>query len=640
MAEIGSIIDGKYEILREIGKGGMSVVYLAMDTHLNKQWAVKEIRKKGSGKNDEIVVNSLLAEANMMKRLDHPALPRIVDIIDNGVTIYVVMDYIEGESLDKILNEYGAQPEELVITWAKQLCDALSYLHSQKPPIIYRDMKPANIMLKPEGNIKIIDFGIAREYKEQNLADTTVLGTKGYAPPEQYSGQTDARSDIFALGMTMHHLLTGVDPRSGDAYAPVRMWNPELSEGIEIIIDKCVQPAAENRYQNCADLLYDLEHPELITRDYKKKQKRKLTAFITASALTVILGVSGLVCNVMATRVNNNNYETLVSPSVATSLEDKVSSYEQAIKIYPNRIEAYTCMLEAYEDEGKFGKKENDEFLALYNAHKDNFDVTSKEYAELNYKIGMMYFNYYTNDDTVLKDISFHVEPGQTIGIIGATGSGKSSLINLICRFYDVNQGRVLVDDIDVRNLNLQTLRGNIGIAMQDVFLFSDTIEGNIAYGNPDCTFEQVQAAAKIANADEFIREMPEGYDTIIGERGVGLSGGQKQRISLARAILKDPSIIILDDTTSAIDMETESMIQNELKKISDERTVFIIAHRISSIIHADQILVLDNGRLVERGTHEQLLAKKGYYSTVFHHQYGEFDRFKKVRAEKGRGEA
>lgn len=137
MTEIGTVIDGKYEILKEIGRGGMSVVYLAMDKHLNKQWAVKEIRKKGSGKNDEIVVNSLLAEANMMKKLDHPALPRIVDIIDNGVTIYVVMDYIEGESLDKILNEYGAQPEELVVNWAKQLCDALSYLHSQKPPIIY-----------------------------------------------------------------------------------------------------------------------------------------------------------------------------------------------------------------------------------------------------------------------------------------------------------------------------------------------------------------------------------------------------------------------------------------------------------------------------------------------------------------------
>ena len=280
----------------------------------------------------------------------------------------------------------------------------------------------------------------------------------------------------------------------------------------------------------------------------------------------------------------------------------------------------------------------------IYKVYTTEPDIKQPEHVvekrKLKGSVTFDHVNYYTNDDTVLKDISFHVEPGQTVGIIGATGSGKSSLVNLICRFYDVNQGRVLVDDIDVRNLNLQTLRGNIGIAMQDVFLFSDTIEGNIAYGNPDCTFEQVQAAAKIANADEFIREMPEGYDTIIGERGVGLSGGQKQLISLARAILKDPSIIILDDTTSAIDMETESMIQNELKKISDERTVFIIAHRISSIIHADQILVLDNGRLVERGTHEQLLAKKGYYSTVFHHQYGEFDRFKKVRAEKGRGEA
>ena len=391
MAEIGSVIDGKYEILREIGHGGMSVVYLAMDTHLNKQWAVKEIKKKGSGKNDEIIVNSLLAEANLMKRLDHAALPRIVDIIDNGVTIYVVMDYIEGESLDKILNEYGAQPEELVIGWAMQLCDALAYLHAQKPPIIYRDMKPANIMLKPEGNIKIIDFGIAREYKEQSLADTTVLGTKGYAPPEQYSGQTDARSDIFALGMTMHHLLTGIDPRSGEAYAPVRMWNPELSEGIELIIDKCVEPAPENRYQNCSDLLYDLEHPDLITRGYKKRQKRKVAAFMAAAGMTVVFFLTGTVCTTIAKNINNSNYEILVSPSTATALNE--------IAIYPERTDAYMCMLEAYEDEGRFGKEENDEFLALYNANKDTFDHTTSEVAELNYKIGMMYFNYYTEED-------------------------------------------------------------------------------------------------------------------------------------------------------------------------------------------------------------------------------------------------
>ena len=339
-----------------------------------------------------MVVNSLLAEANMMKKLDHPALPRIVDIIDNGITIYVVMDYIEGESLDKVLNEYGAQPEEQVIAWAEQLCEALEYLHSQKPPIIYRDMKPANVMLKPEGNIKIIDFGIAREYKEQKLSDTTVLGTKGYAPPEQYSGQTDARSDIFALGMTMHHLLTGIDPRSGEAYAPVRMWNPQLSEGIELIINKCVEPAAENRYQSCSDLLYDLEHPELITKDYKKKQKRKMRSFITTVALAIVFLVSGIICNRISVNIKNNNYDALVSISTSTSLSDKIDSYKQAIEIYPDRLEAYLKLIEAYEDEGTFSKAENDQFLAIYNEHKDGFDTSDVKEAELNYKVGMMYF--------------------------------------------------------------------------------------------------------------------------------------------------------------------------------------------------------------------------------------------------------
>lgn len=387
MTEIGSVIDGKYEILKEIGRGGMSVVYLAMDKRLNKQWAVKEIRKKGSGKNDEIVVNSLLAEANMMKKLDHPALPRIVDIIDNGVTIYVVMDYIEGESLDKILNEYGAQSEEMVVGWAKQLCDALSYLHSQKPPIIYRDMKPANVMLKPEGNIKIIDFGIAREYKEQNLADTTVLGTKGYAPPEQYSGQTDARSDIFALGMTMHHLLTGVDPRSGEVYAPVRQWNPELSEGIEIIIDKCVEPAAENRYQSCSDLLYDLEHPELITRGFKKKQKRKLISFLVSIGLCVVMAITGVVLNLSATHVNNQDYDANLEGS------DPVK-YFAAVDIYPSRVDAYNMLIEYYKNHDA----ENAEITKVGNtveAHAKDLDSTDSAVADMYYDMGKLYFSDY-----------------------------------------------------------------------------------------------------------------------------------------------------------------------------------------------------------------------------------------------------
>lgn len=387
MTEIGTVIDGKYEILKEIGRGGMSIVYLAMDKRLNKQWAVKEIRKKGSGKNDEVVVNSLLAEANMMKKLDHPSLPRIVDIIDNGITIYVVMDYIEGESLDKILSEYGAQPEELVVNWAKQLCDALSYLHSQKPSIIYRDMKPANVMLKPEGNIKIIDFGIAREYKEQNLADTTVLGTKGYAPPEQYSGQTDPRSDIFALGMTMHHLLTGVDPRNGEPYAPVRQWNPELSEGIEIIIDRCVEPAAENRYQSCSDLLYDLEHPELITRGFKKKQKRKLLSFIVSAGLCIFMAIAGVILNISATAVNNQDYDANIGSSDPTK-------YFAAVDIYPERVDAYNMLIEYYKNHDA----ENNDITKVGNtieANADSLNLTDPEIADMHYDMGKLYFSDY-----------------------------------------------------------------------------------------------------------------------------------------------------------------------------------------------------------------------------------------------------
>ncbi|MGN0353130.1 MAG: ABC transporter ATP-binding protein [Roseburia sp.] len=264
----------------------------------------------------------------------------------------------------------------------------------------------------------------------------------------------------------------------------------------------------------------------------------------------------------------------------------------------------------------------------IYNTYCEEPKVKTPQKGEKRQQLkGAVEFRnvaYRADDEDIIQDINFKVNPGETVGIIGSTGAGKSTVMNLLCRFYDATEGEVLVDGVDVRDMDLYCLRDNIGMAMQDVFLFSDTIEGNIAYGRPDSSFEEVRQAAIKADANHFIKNLPDGYDTIVGERGVGLSGGQKQRISLARALLKNPSILILDDTTSAVDMETESYIQEQLKRIEKDCTIFIIAYRISSIKDADKILVMDQGRIVEQGTHEELVKANGYYASAFRHQYGE----------------
>ncbi|MCM2531285.1 ABC transporter ATP-binding protein/permease [Neobacillus pocheonensis] len=273
-------------------------------------------------------------------------------------------------------------------------------------------------------------------------------------------------------------------------------------------------------------------------------------------------------------------------------------------------------------------------FIASAEKVEDLLNVKSKitndaiRYNVKNFK-GVVDFDHVSfsyGDEPVLEDINFKVVPGQTVGIIGPTGAGKSTLVNLLSRFYDTTSGEVRVDGVNVKDWDIHKLREKIAMVMQDIFLYSDTIEGNIAYGNPEASIESVQFAAKVAEAHEFISELPDGYDTIVGERGVGLSGGQRQRIALARAVLKDPTILILDDTTSAVDMETELRIQNTLKSILQEKTCFIIAHRISSVMEADLILVMDNGRIIERGKHKELLQKKGYYYNVFKNQFGNFD--------------
>ncbi|SET28971.1 ATP-binding cassette, subfamily B/ATP-binding cassette, subfamily B, MsbA [Oceanobacillus limi] len=233
---------------------------------------------------------------------------------------------------------------------------------------------------------------------------------------------------------------------------------------------------------------------------------------------------------------------------------------------------------------------------------------------------------YVEDDDEALKNISFDAPPGKVVGLIGATGSGKTSITQLITRFYEPEQGQVLVDGHPVSDYQIKALRKHIGFVLQESFLFSTTIRENIAYGNPNVTEEQIVDAAKRAQAHDFIMDMPNGYDTLLGERGMGLSGGQKQRIAIARAICINPSILVLDDATSAVDMETEFKIQQALKEVMKGRTSFIIAHRISSLKHADEILVLEEGKIVERGTHDELVENNGPYQRIYDIQYQDRD--------------
>lgn len=258
--KIGTVLDNKYELLKEIGRGGLSTVYLARDTRINKAWAVKIVKTEINNKVNPIR-DSIIQEAKMMKSFNHSAIPNVVDIIAQQNYVAIVMDYVEGETLESIVKEYGAQPVEKVVDWAKQICDVLSYLHTLNPPHIYRDMKPSNVILQPNGSIKIVDFELMRTYKPNQLEDTCNLGTLGYAAPDHFggNGQTDPRSDIYTIGVTMHRLLTAFDPtKPPHEILPIRAINSDLPGSLEYIISKCTELDRNKRYQTCVELLNDL----------------------------------------------------------------------------------------------------------------------------------------------------------------------------------------------------------------------------------------------------------------------------------------------------------------------------------------------------------------------------------------------
>ncbi len=399
MAEVGQIINNKYEILKLVGKGGMSRVYLAMDTNIHKPWAVKEIDKTVRDQNNEVIIQSAIAEANLIKELDHNAIVRIVDIIDEPDKIFIIEDFIDGETLNAIILREGAQPQEKVIEWAIQICSALEYLHTRKPPIIYRDMKPANVMLKPEGNVKIIDFGIAREYKEQNTEDTKCLGTKGYAAPEQFGGkgQTDARTDVYCLGVTLYYLVTGMNP-SEPPYEiyPIRHWNPKLSSGLEAIILKCTRPNPNDRFQSCAELSYALQHYEEYTAQYRTKQVMKVVKFGAAVlAGLVFIGAGILALGRRANRINSDFTLNMDRAVMASSDSEKMKYYRKAIEIKPGDAQPYIGIVTLLKQDMVFSKEDEQIVMELVEPHRDELR-RDENYAELAFEIGKAYWYYFT----------------------------------------------------------------------------------------------------------------------------------------------------------------------------------------------------------------------------------------------------
>lgn len=400
MLEIGSVIDGKYKILNVVGKGGMSVVYLAMNERANKQWAIKEVRKDGM-QSFEVVKQNLVAETDLLKKLNHPHLPSIIDVIDCDDTFLIVMDYIEGNPLSKALETSGAQNQDDVIEWAKQLCDVLGYLHSRKPPIIYRDMKPSNVMLKPDGNVMLIDFGTAREFKSTSVADTTCLGTQGYAAPEQFGGhgQTDARTDIYCLGATMYHLVTGHNPATPpyEMY-PIRQWNPMLSSGLEEIILKCTQRNPEDRYQSCAELLYALDHYKDLDIENKKVQSFKWKTFLASFIMTIVMLVGTIGFSAGLTVQTSSTYESYIANGDSAVSQDAAEKfYLDAINVDPANPLAYQKLLERCTSDSKLSEDEYNTIKDEIYEHED--ELKSKypsEYADnVAYKLGQaLYFSY------------------------------------------------------------------------------------------------------------------------------------------------------------------------------------------------------------------------------------------------------
>lgn len=410
------IIAGRYELLTEWARGGMSVVYLAKDAKLNKNWAVKKVRKSTLKKGIN-VSNDLLAEANMMKNLTHHALPRIIDIVEEENAYYIVMDFVEGDNLLTILTRNGPQKQEHVIKWGIELASALDYLHKQNPPIIYRDMKPANVMLTPNGELKVIDFGIARTYKIGKADDTTHLGTHGYAAPEQFETEdgspsgTDQRTDVYGLGMTMYVLLTGNTPEKNPyGPVPIRQVNPELSAGLEKIILKCTMSNPKDRYQSMEEVLHALLNYHKMDSAYVKAQKRKLKkAFVPLISGIVMLIMSAAAFALDAV-IDSHTYESLLISTGNT--EKNIENLKKAAAIKPGKPDAYEALVTALSMDGSLDEEDVSVITGAYAQNITALKEGSDEYLSINYILGEDMLVYFTGkSDNSIRNKLFTAEP-------------------------------------------------------------------------------------------------------------------------------------------------------------------------------------------------------------------------------------
>lgn len=407
MLEVGAVIDSKYRILSKVGQGGMSTVYLAINEKANKPWAIKEVRKDGV-QNFDIVRQSLIVETDLLKKLNHKNLPSIIDIIDQDDNFLIVMDYIEGVTLDKIVNEYGPQKQEDVVNWAIQLCDVLQYLHTREPSIVYRDMKPSNVMLKYDGSVVLIDFGTAREYKSRAVGDTTCLGTQGYAAPEQFGGQgqTDARTDIYCLGATMYHLLTGHNP-SEPPYEmyPITHWNAALSSGLEGIILKCTQKNPEDRFQTAEELMDALQNYKDLDAPKMRRYKNIVGGFAALVCMTIVCGGFSAGTYSYAKDQQKQEYAYLLdSAQKASNKEDKKNYYLDAIETDSSKQDAYQGLIDDFIEDGNFSDEEEKTLIHLNVSTQKYFQSleqsNQQEYADLCFKIGNAYWFYYEHQES------------------------------------------------------------------------------------------------------------------------------------------------------------------------------------------------------------------------------------------------